>query len=262
MKKQLFIHYVFYCIALACNGQVPKFQAGVATGNLLTIANAGFDENLSSGNLIRYKAGVLFRTRLKEKFKLPKPFPQPKKGVIALDYGIGFVANGYSYQYRGLEHFRDQLAIEVPLLLVLYDKSDFWMSRKNRRKGLATFARMGFRFSYLIHGQAAYLISNDQARLQEQGEYGGFNFYWSVGGGLLRTTKSGRTCSVSISGNIGWIRQTNLMLNYEDHAGRREEVNFTSNNSYLDIEAIYLFSRPTPFSNLGKTPKVIYNPRF
>lgn len=262
MKTKLLTAILLIFFASAGMAQAPKFQKGFITSNLLTFISGSTHEQLVPGTLLRYKAGLLFRSRLTDKLKLPKPFPKPKKGVAALDYGLSFVANGYNFRYRGFEQYGDQWQIELPVLLVLYDRSDFWLPRKMRRKGYATFARCGFKANYLFRGRQSSQVETSTAKLTHTSQYGGLNFYSSVGAGLLRTNSKGHTFSISISGNIGWLSKTAIDIEYQNQNGTLEEVSANSNGSYLAIETIYLFDKKENKKSKGIPPPLIFNPRY
>jgi len=148
------------------------------------------------------------------------------------------------------------------VLLVLYDRNDFWLPRKMRRKGYATFARFGVKSSYLFPGKTNSQLESNTARLEQSSEYGGFNFFWSVGGGLLRTNEAGHTFSLGISGNVGWFPKTQVTIDYQDQSGILEQTVVKYSGFYLAIECLYLFNRRNDKKSIGKIPPLIYNPRY
>jgi len=235
---------------------------GFTTGNLLTMPNLLGNEALSQEFLLRYKAGLLCRFTLSDKFKLPRPFPKIKKGMVALDYGFNVVAKGYYYTFQEFEKTQEIWSLEIPLLLTMYDRDDRWLKRKHRRKGYATFARMGPKLIFEIPGSSPGTITRDNLRLTESGKLGGFNLMWSVGGGFLQNTKKGNTFSFHISGNIGFFSAADLDIEYADEIGILDNFNIDYKGSYVETALIYLFDPRNIFKIKEVEAPIIYNPRY
>ena len=262
ISDRYFTGLVFILLQSTIFAQTPNFQMGFTTGNLITLPNSSENASLSQGILIRYKAGILCRSTLTEKLKLPPPFPKVKKGVAALDYGFSVVAKGYYYSFKNFENTQDHWSLEIPVLLTLYDKNDRWLARKYRRKGISTFARFGPKLVFEVPAQTSRLLQQNEFLLRESGSHGGFNIFWNVGGGIMRNTKKGNCFAFHISGNIGFITITDVALEYADDIGLLDQLGFRNKGSYIETSMIYLFNLREVFKGKGVPPPVIYGPRY
>ena len=245
------------------SAQKSKQRFGIQTGNLWAVPTSSESDVFKTGGILRYSIGFFFRKKVNPKFRLDKIFlASTRHGVLEFDYGLTFVFKGYEYQFNSLGNTNEQLAVEVPLLMVIYDNANVFIPRKWRRKGLTTYGRMGIKPSYLINSPNIQEISQANERLTEIHESDRFNVFAQLGFGLIQNNKTGTTSSIEIGANIGFLANSKSELTYRNNStGSVQEDVITSNGTYFDIKVLYVVAPPKEKSG-GTPPPVIYNPRF
>jgi len=206
----------------------------------LSFANFEFDQNLGNSPLLRYSAGVLTRYKLKTDWKFKGlPWSPP----------IGLPSLG-TYQ--------DQLMIEFPVMLTLWDERSVLISKKWRKQGKTVYSRLGLKPSILIKNDIEKTINEGSSFLTEQSQFGGFNLMACYAVGFIYNTKKQNAMSVEINLNAGFIKTTQGTIRYRLDNGNVQTVDFNSFGHYAAIKCIYLLKSDI----YRRVPaKIIHSPR-
>jgi hypothetical protein len=259
MKFNIILFLLLF-ISSTVQSQDSKFQTGIIVGNHFSFANFDYDMNLDNEPLLRYSAGILMRYKFKTDWKFQGlPWSPPvRKGVWALDFGANAVFTGYDYGLPNLGTFQDQLMIEFPVMLALWDERSVLIKKKLLRQGKTLHARIGLKPSILLKNDVEKTINEGSNFLTEQTKFGGFNLMASYGMGMIYNTKKQNSMSLEINFNVGFIKTTQGTIRYRVDNGTIQTVDFNSFGHYIAIKTIYLFKSDI----YRRVPsKIIYSPR-
>lgn len=255
----------FLCLLMTSSlaAQTGTSTFGIQLGNQVSLPAVGSAEQFEGQLLLRYSFGFLGRTILNDHLKL-RFIADVRKGVMAFDYGLQFVLNGYQYQLGEIATTTEQLSLEVPLLITLYDERNVFLPRKLTRKGITTFARLGFKPTFSLQAAKDKEITQDNETLREEVDTRLFNLLWSFGAGILQNHKNGNTTFYEIGVNLGLLRRNKGQVEYIDiSSSSSESYSFANSGSYVSANMIYLFKfKPWRANDKRPLPPVIYNPRF
>lgn len=259
--RTLFFFYLLMTSSLAAQSGTSTF--GIQLCNQISLPAVGNAEQFEGQLLLRYSFGFLGRTILNDDLKL-RFITDVRKGVMAFDYGLQFVLNGYQYQLGEIATTTEQLSLEVPLLFTLYDERNVFLPRKLTRKGITTFARLGFKPTFSLQAAKGKEITRDNEMLKEEVETRLFNLLWSFGAGILQNHKNGNTTFFEIGVNLGLLRRNTGQVEYINNStATSESFSFANSGSYVSANMIYLFKfKPWRANDKRPLPPVIYNPRF
>jgi len=177
-----------------------------------------------------------------------------------LDFGCNAVFTGYDYHYDLLGTYQNQITFEFPIMLTMWDNKSVVISRKWRRKKLNLHSRIGFKPSILLENQLERSISNDEANISEEVQFGGFNLFVSYSNGIMKTLKNGNTMALELNINVGMFTTTKGTITYRDVTTNTIQRNeLASNGHYVALKVLYLFQ-----TDLVKTfpAPIINNTRF
>ena len=250
----------FLLISFTAQSQDSKFQTGIIVGNHLSFANFDFDTNLDNTPLLRYSAGILTRYKFKTdwKFKGLPWSPPIRKGVWALDIGANAVFTGYDYGVPNLGTYQDQLMIEFPIMLAMWDERSVFIKKKYLKQGKTLYSRIGLKPSILLKNDIEKTVSEGGSFLTEETQFGGFNLMASYSMGLTYNTKKQNTMSFEININAGLIKTTQGTIRYRLDNGNVQTVDFNSYGHYIAMKCIYLLKSDI----YRRVPsKIIYSPR-
>ncbi|MEO1628962.1 MAG: hypothetical protein AAFV25_27695, partial [Bacteroidota bacterium] len=185
--------------------QAPDHQIGLQVGNNLSLPNARASSLFQEQFLLRYSIGVLGRRKLKKGFDFDF-MNHRNKGAIAIDYGLQVIFKGYNYRFGQISSFTDQIRLEIPLHLALYNERNVFLPRKWWRKGIAAYSRLGFKLELSKRQEHRKTSRRGSERVDEHMLQKPLNVLWSMSIGLLQNFKNGRSTSFEISGNLGLLR--------------------------------------------------------
>ena len=242
MKSRILIGMLLF-ISSVLQAQDSKFQTGIIVGNHFSFANFDFDMNLDNEPLLRYSAGILTRYKFKTdwQFKGLPWSPPVRKGVWAIDIGANAVFTGYDYGLPNLETFQDQLMIEFPIMVTLWDERSVLVKRKWLKQGKTIHSRIGLKPSVLLKNNIEKTVSEGSDFMTEQTQFGGFNLMASYAVGLIYNNKKQNTMSIEMNFNVGFLRTTQGTIRYRLDNGNIQTVDFNSFGHYAAIKCIYLF---------------------
>lgn len=230
----------------------PKWSFGVETG--INISPAGFQEVdwLEGNGLLRYSAGVLFRRDLNKNFKFNWGGLSTRIHLF-LDTGLNFAAKGYDYNAGQFSNFKDQFAVELPLLLVMKEGHNAitWSWRK---KQLHAFTKIGLKLSF--SPQQLVQFSDTEVNLNnsinETAIIGGWNILYHYEIGILKQPKGGAASSLSFGVNLGLLPTARGEIEWMQDASLQKQ-SFERRGSYFSLNWNYFFSK-----NHKKPPKTIH----
>ena len=232
--------------------EIPKWSFGVETG--VNISPAGFQEAdwLEGNGLLRYSAGLLFRRDLNKNFKVSWGGLSTRIHLL-FDTGLNFAAKGYDYDAGQFSNFKDQFAVELPLLFVMKEGHNAitWSWRK---KHLHVFTKIGLKLSYspLQTVQFSDAEVNSNNSLSETAIVGGWNILYHYEIGLLKQPKGGASSSLSFGVNLGLLRTVKGEIErMQDNEFQGQ--NFERRGSYFSLNWNYFFAK-----NRKRPPKIIY----
>lgn len=259
MKFNIVLIFLLFLSSIV-QSQDSKFQTGIIVGNHFSFANFEFDQNLNNEPLLRYSAGVLTRYKFKTDWKYKGlPWSPPvRKGVWALDLGANAVFTGYDYGLPNLGTYQDQLMIEFPIMLTLWDERSVLIKKKLLRQGKTLYGRIGFKPSILLEKNVDKTINEGSDFLTEQTQFGGFNLMASYSMGMIYNTKKQNSMSLEINFNAGLMKTTQGTIRYRLDNGTVQTVDFNSYGHYIAVKCIYLLKSDI----YRRVPtKIIHNPR-
>lgn len=259
MKSKITICFLILAASIV-QSQDSKFQTGITVGNHLSFANFEYDTYLDNKPLLGYSAGFLTRYKFKTEWKFKGlPWSPPiRKGVWALDLGINAVFTGYDYGFSDLETSQDQLMIEFPVMVTVWDEKSVLIKKKWLKQGKTIHTRIGLKPSVLLKNDIEKTITKGNSFISEQTQFGGFNLLASYSIGLIYNTKKQNTMSLEMNFNVGLIKTTQGKINYRIDNGDIQTLDFNSFGHYFAIKSIYLFK-----SDIYRRipPRVIHSPR-
>lgn len=236
---------------------------GIQVGNTISLPRETNTDFFNDRLLLRYSIGVLGRKRIVENIK--GRFIAPlRKGAIELDYGLNLVFKGFDYKFGNTASSGDQISLEFPLLLNFFDERNVFMSRRQLRKGINTFMRIGIKPSYSFNRQFVNTIINDEELVIENLSERPFNLIGVLGGGLMQRMKNGGLAFFELSINLGLLKSMKGEIKYEKGAGQiTEEIIYRDNGSYIALNVAYFLNRKdSEKSKRKELPPIIYNPRY
>ncbi len=243
--------------------QTGSSTFGIQLGNQVSLPAVGNAEEFDGQLLLRYSFGFLGRTILNDHLKL-RFIADVRKGVMAFDYGLQFVLNGYQYQLGEMAATTEQFSLEIPLLIALYDERNIFLPRKLTRRGITTFARMGFKPTISLQAAKNKEITRANEIIREEVDTRFFNLLWSFAAGIVQNRKNGNTTFFEIGANLGLLRRNTGQVEYINNStATSESYSFANSGSYVSANMIYLFKfKPWRSNDKRPLPPVIYNPRF
>lgn len=244
-------------------GQIGNTTIGLQLGNHLSLPSQSSNEDFQGQWLLRYSAGILGRTVLKENIKLDI-LAGVRKGVLTLDYGLQMVFSGYNYQLGAVHSTTEGLYLEVPLLVCLYDTRNIFLPRKMLRRGLTTFVRGGFKVGFSTYQQVNKENLQDGERVVEDLRQRPVQILASYGLGLVHNRKNGNRSFFELAINLALLRTASGRISYTDANGITANNDIRFGGSYLSANVAFMLPQ-TAFRWLrwGKTrpTPIIYNPR-
>lgn len=257
------LFFLLILMSAQLTAQTRSNTFGIQLGNQVSLPAVGNAEEFDGQLLLRYSFGFLGRTILNDHLKL-RFIADMRKGVMAFDYGLQFVLNGYQYQLGEIATTTEQFSMEIPLLIALYDERNIFLPRKLTRKGITTFARMGFKPTFSLQAAKDKEIVRANEILREEVDTQFFNLLWSFAAGIVQNRKNGNTTFFEIGVNLGLLQRNKGQVEYIDNGSRSSEsFSFANSGSYVSANMIYLFKfRPWRVNDKRPLPPVIYNPRF
>ncbi len=236
---------------------------GVQAGNTLSLPRGIGSEIFKDGVLLRSSLGIIGRKRIADNLKARLIAPM-LKGVIELDYGMNVVFTGFDYRFGNTNSSDDQISLEFPLLINLFDERNIFISRRALRKGINTFVRMGLIPSVTLPEQYENTILNNEETVVESLRVRPFNLLGSYSIGLMRRFKSGNVALFEISANVGILPKIEGDITYRSAVGpSNEKVFYQDNGSYVAMNVIYFWKRRqrSRRPNPARLPPIIYHPR-
>ena len=273
MKKATLFLLLFSFSILNLSAQRKKLKRsewtfGIQTGNLLSLPSFNStNDNYRDISLLRSSAGLVARRTIKKlKRNSKKSFTTAQQGVFALDFGLNGVWSGYHYQFGEVIGTTNLISWEVPIMFVGYDKKNVFLPRKWHRKGITTYSRFGPKLGFTTKKTIRKTVTKGGAEVSESIDIGGYNFLWSIGGGIIKNHKSGNSSMFEINWTQGFINTANGSLEYNDGTTLNPVAqDFGWKGSYISLNTIFLFNfknwKYLPIGK-GKLDKVIYNPRY
>lgn len=259
--RSLFFLMILITSKLAA--QTGSSTFGIQLGNQVSLPAVGNAEEFDGQLLLRYSFGFLGRTILNDHLKL-RFIADVRKGVMAFDYGLQFVLNGYQYQLGEIATTTEQFSMEIPLLIALYDERNVFLPRKMTRKGITTFTRLGFKPTFSLQAAKNKEIVRANETLREEVNTQFFNLLWSFAAGIVQNRKNGNTTFFEIGVNLGLLQRNKGQVEYMNTSSSSSaSFSFANSGSYVSANMIYLFKfSPWRAKDKRPLPPVIYNPRF
>ncbi len=255
----------FICSSTFGFAQKGKTLIGIQTGNNLSIPGNSNEDGLNETFLLRYSIGFLASTTFVEgaDFIYLNMLPV-RDGIFTFDYGLNFVFNGYHYEFEDFVITYDNLSIEIPLLVNFYDQKSVFSPRGWRRKGMASFGRLGLKTSFNLGNNRNQELTDSNGSFREALSYRKFNVLSSLSLGILQSRKNGNKAGVEIAANVGLLNLVEGKVEWlSSQSGNFSETSFLDKGSYISINAFYLFDAYSFLaSKFGKEEPVLFNPRF
>lgn len=273
MKKATLLLLFISFLIIDLSAQRKKLKRsewtfGIQTGNLFSLPSFNStNDNYRDISLLRSSAGLVARKTIKKLNRNSrKSFSTAQQGVIAFDFGINGVWSGYHYQFGEVLGTTDFINWEIPVMFVGYDKKNVFLPRKWHRKGMTTYARFGPKLGFTSKKNIRKTTIKGIAEVDESVEIGGYNFMWSISGGIVRNFKSGNSSMLELNWTQGFINTAKGSFEYSDGSTLNPVAqDFNWSGSYISLNAIFLFNfknwKYLPIGK-GKLEKMIYNPRY
>lgn len=250
-------------VSLPLAGQVGKTTIGLQLGNHLSLPSQSSNEAFQGQWLLRYSAGIIGRTVLKDNIKIDI-LAGVRRGEMTLDYGLQVVFNGYNYRLGAIQSTTEGIYFEVPLLLCLYDTRNIFLPRKMLRRGLTTFVRGGFKLGFSTNRQVRKENSQGGEMISENLQQRPVQLLASYGLGLVHNRKNGNRSFVELAINLALLRTAMGQISYTDAQGITQENDIRFGGSYLSLNVAFMLPQQAfRWLRWGKTrpTPIIYNPR-
>ncbi len=261
--RRLYFILILQLASLSTTGQVGNTTIGLQLGNHVSLPSQSSNEAFQGQWLLRYSAGVLSRTVLKENIKIDI-LAGVRRGVLTLDYGLQMVFSGYNYQLGAVQSTTEGVYLEVPLLVCLYDTRNIFLPRKMLRRGLTTFVRGGFKFGFSTNHQVNKESFQSGERVIEELQQRPLQILASYGLGLVHNRKNGNRSFFELAINLALLRTASGHISYTDSSGITQDNDIRYGGSYLSANVAFMLpSRAFRWLRWGKTKPtpIIYNPR-
>lgn len=260
---RVYLLLILYLASLSLVGQVGNTTIGLQLGNHLSLPSQSDNEAFQGQWLLRYSAGILGRTVIKDNIKLDI-LGGVRKGVLSLDYGMQLVFNGYDYRLGAVHSTTEGLYLELPLLLCLYDTKNVFLPRKMLRRGLTTFVRGGFKLGFSTHREINNIRFQDGERIVERLKQRPIQVLASYGVGLVHNRKNGNASFFEIAINLALLRTARGRISYTAPNGVIQNDDIRLGGSYISANVAFMLPQRT-FRWLKwtktKRPSIIYHPR-
>lgn len=261
--RQFYLFLFLHLTALSLAGQAGTTTIGVQLGNHLSLPSQSSNEAFQGQWLLRYSAGVLGRTVLKENIKIDI-LGGVRKGVLTLDYGLQMVFSGYNYQLGAVQSTTEGLYLEIPFLVCLYDTRNIFLPRKMLRRGLTTFVRGGFKLGFTTNRQVNKERFQNGERIVEALQQRPMQLLASYGLGLVHNRKNGNKSFFELAINLALVRTASGRISHTDANGITQNNDLRFGGSYLSANVAFMLpQRAFRWLRWGKTrpAPIIYNPR-
>ncbi|MBX2875126.1 MAG: hypothetical protein KTR30_23585 [Saprospiraceae bacterium] len=258
--------YLFLSFVLASytlSGQTGNTTIGLQLGNHLSLPSQSSNAEFQGQWLLRYSAGILGRTVLKENIKIDI-LAGVRRGVLTVDYGLQMVFNGYNYQLGALDATTEGLYLELPLLFCLYDTRNIFLPRKMLRRGLTTFVRGGFKIGFSTNRQVNRERFQNGESVMEDLQQRPVQVLASYGLGLVHNRKNGNRSFFELAINLALLRTATGRISYTDAGGKTQNSDIRFGGSYLSANVAFMLPQKAfKWLRWGKTrpSPIIYNPR-
>ena len=261
--RRLYLFLLLHTVSLSLAGQVGNTTIGLQLGNHLSLPSQSSNEAFQGQWLLRYSAGIIGRTVLKDNITIDI-LAGVRKGVMTLDYGLQMVLSGYNYQLGAVQSTTEGLYIEAPLLICLYDTKNIFLPRKMLRRGLTTFVRAGFKIGITTNRQLTKENIQNGERVIETIQQRPFQLLGTYGLGLVHNRKNGNKSFFELAINLALLRTANGQLAYTDSSGITQSNEIRYGGSYLSANVAFMLPQQTfrwlRWGKIKRAP-IIYNPR-
>lgn len=260
---RVYLLLILHFASLSLVGQVGNTSIGLQLGNHLSLPSQSSNEAFQGQWLLRYSAGILGRTVLKDNIKLDI-LGGVRKGVLSLDYGLQLVFNGYDYRLGAVHSTTEGLYLELPLLLCLYDTRNIFLPRKMLRRGLTTFVRGGFKLGFSTRPAVNKERFQGGERVVENVRQSPVQVLANYGIGIVHNRKNGNASFFEIAINLALLRTARGRISYTGSNGVIQNHDLRFGGSYVSANVAFMLPHRV-FKELrwGK-PKpvpIIYNPK-
>lgn len=261
--RRLYVLLLLQLAGTTLISQGGPTSIGIQLGNHVSLPSQSSNEAFQGQWLLRYSAGIIGRTVLKQNIKLDL-LADVRRGVLTLDYGLQMIFSGYNYQLGAVESTQEGLYLEVPLLLCLYDTRNIFLPRKMLRRGLTTFVRGGFKLGFSTNRQVKSENFQNGERVVEDLQQRPIQLLASYGLGLVHNRKNGNKSFLELAINLALLRTASGRLSYTNANGITQNNDIRFGGSYLSANAAFMLPQSAfRWLRWGKTrpAPIIYNPR-
>ena len=260
---RLYLLLFFLTASWSLVGQVGNTTIGLQLGNHLSLPSQSSNEAFQGQWLLRYSAGILGRTVLKEDIKIDI-LAGVRRCVLTLDYGLQMVFSGYHYQLGAVQSTTEGLYLEVPLLVCLYDTRNIFLPRKMLSRGLTTFVRGGVQVGFSTNRQLNKERFQNGEMVVEELQQRPIQLLASYGLGLVHNRKNGNRSFFELAINLALLRTAAGRISYTGANGITQNNDIRYGGSYLSANVAFMLPQSAfRWMRWGKTrpAPIIYNPR-